>query len=404
MKLLFVTPYLPSPPKFGGQRRLHGLMRAAADEHEVSVVALADPSEDAAESVRATREYCRRVVTVNGSWRYARGARKRAIQVATLLSPWSYEWAAYRARALQSELDALASQESFDVIQFEFAQMAIYRAPSTRKRPVVVLDEHNIEFDVVRRTAEADVGAVRRAFSTVNWRKLRREERASWRRFDGCVLTSTRDREMLLSEQPGVRSCVVPNGVDVEEFAPDPRQAPEPDTVLFFGAVGYYPNTDGLLFFLREVWPILEKSRPGIRLRIVGPDPPAVIASWAGPAVEVTGYVEDIRAAIAAASVVVVPLRIGGGTRLKVVEAMALGKAMVSTTIGAEGIDVVHGRHALIADGAADFARSVLRLLDNRSLAGRLGSAARQLAVERYSWRAATDRLLAFYSELGASV
>ena len=404
MKLLFVTPYLPSPPRFGGQRRLHGLMRAAADEHEVSVVALADPSEDAEESLVATREYCRHVVTVNGSWRYARGARKRAIQVATLLSPWSYEWAAYRERALQSELDELASRESFDVIQFEFSQMAIYRTPSTLKRPVVVLDEHNIEFDVVRRTAEADVGAIRRAFSAVNWRKLRREERASWRCFDGCVLTSTRDREMLLSEQPGIKSCVVPNGVDVEEFAPDRRQAPESDTVLFFGAVGYYPNTDGLLFFLREVWPILEKYRPGIRLRIVGPDPPPAIARWSGPTVEVTGFVEDIRAAIAAASVVVVPLRIGGGTRLKVVEAMALGKAMVSTTIGAEGIAVVHERHALIADEAGDFARAVLRLLDNRSLAGRLGSAARQLAVERYSWRAATDRLLAFYSELGASV
>ena len=378
-------------------------MREVGAKHDVSVLSLVDPGEDTADSLRATREYCRRAVTVAGPRRYALGGKKRIIQLATLLSPWSYERLAYHQGAMQVALDELVTRERFDVIQFEFAQMAGYRTSTARPRPILVLDEHNIEFDVVRRTADADVGALRRLYSAVNWRKLRREERTAWRRIDGCVLTSARDREVLGADQPGVRSCVVPNGVDVEEFVPDQSRAPADDTILFFGAINYHPNTDGLLFFLREVWPILKATRPGVRFRVVGPNPPPSIARWPDPAVEVTGYVDDVRVAIGAASVVVVPLRIGGGTRLKVVEAMALGKALVSTTLGAEGIDVTHERDVLIADAPADFARQVLRVLEDRGLARRLGTEARQLAVQRYSWRAASERLLEFYRELGAS-
>jgi glycosyltransferase involved in cell wall biosynthesis len=378
-------------------------MREVGANHEVSVVSLGDPDDDVASSVRATRQYCRGAVRVAGSRRCATGGKKRILQLATMGSPWSYEHVAYQAGALQVALDELLSRERFDVVQFEFAQMAGYRTSSARNRPVLVLDEHNIEFDVERRTAGAAVGALRRVYSAVNWRKLRREERAAWRRFDGCVLTSARDRQMLAADQPGLTSCVVPNGVDVEEFAPDANRAATADTILFFGAINYHPNTEGVLFFLREVWPIVKAQRPGVRFRVVGPGAPPIIAGWPDPAVEVTGYVDDIRVPIGAASVVVVPLRIGGGTRLKVIEAMGLGKALVSTTLGAEGIDVTHERDVLIADTPADFARQVLRVLDDGGLARRLGAEARRLAVSRYSWRAASERLLEFYRELGAT-
>ena len=401
MKLLFVTPYLPSPPRFGGQRRLHGLMREMGASHEVSVLSLGEPAGQVESSVRATREYCRGAVKVAGTLRCAAGGKKRALQLATMVSPWSYEHVAYQAGALQKALDETLSRERFDVVQFEFAQMAGYRTSSARNRPLLVLDEHNIEFDVVRRTADAEVGPLRRLYSAVNWRKLRREERAAWRRFDGCVVTSARDREVLGADQPGVRSCVVPNGVDVDDFVPD-SSPPAADTILFFGAINYHPNTDGLLFFLREVWPILKAKRPGVRFQIVGPNPPPIIAQWADPAVTVTGYVDDVRVPIGAASVVVAPLRIGGGTRLKVVEAMGLGKALVSTTLGAEGIDVTHDRDVLIADTPADFAEQVLRVLGDAGLARQLGAEARRLVVQRYSWRAAGERLVGFYRELGA--
>jgi glycosyltransferase involved in cell wall biosynthesis len=255
---------------------------------------------------------------------------------------------------------------------------------------------------VLRRTAGADVGTVRRVYNAIDWRKIRIEERRAWKRFHGCVLTSVRDEELLLREVPGARTAVVPNGVDVDSFTPMADVAPEPDTVLFLGAINYFPNTEGLLFFLREAWPTLKTLRPAARLRIVGPKPPPIIATWPDPSVEVVGYVDDVRPHIARASAIVVPLRIGGGTRLKVLEAMALGKAVVSTTLGAEGIDVTHERDILLADEGAALAEQIARVLSDEGLRQRMGEFARKLAVDRYSWRSAAERLARFYVELGA--
>lgn len=401
MRVLFMTPYLPTPPRFGGQRRLHGLMAEVARKHEVLSLSFVDPDEDATESLRATGSYCRRVVTVPNRLLGASGAEKRLRQFGSLLGIRSYEYVINRMRAMQTALDGLLATEPLDVVQVEFSQMAVYRLPRKNGGPRFCLDEHNIEYDVLRRTAGADVGLVRRAYNAIDWRKLRAEERSAWRRFDGCVVTSARDEQLLGRDAPGVQTAVVPNGVDIESFVPS-AAPPEADTVLFFGAINYYPNTDGLLFFLREAWPLLKARRPNVRLRIVGPKPPPSITSWPDPSVEVVGYVDDVRAEIAKAAAIVAPLRIGGGTRLKVLEAMSLGKAIVSTTLGAEGIDAAHERDILIADDGEGLAAQLSRVLGDDALARRLGSAARQLAVQRYSWRSATESLLRFYERIGA--
>ena len=401
MRVLFLTPYLPTPPRFGGQRRLHGLMAEVARRHEVLSLSFVDPREDASESLRATGAYCQRVVTVSNRLLGANGPEKRLRQFGSLLGLRSYEYAINRTRTMQAAIDDLLAQEHLDVVQVEFSQMAVYRFARKSGSPRLCLDEHNIEYDVLRRTAGADVGIVRRAYNAVDWRKLRSEERGAWRTFDGCVVTSARDQQLLNRDAPEVRTTVVPNGVDIDTFTPS-AAPPDPNTVLFFGAINYYPNTDGLLFFLREAWPLLKARRPGVRLRIVGPKPPPAIASWPDPSVEVVGYVDDVRAEIAKAAVIVAPLRIGGGTRLKVLEAMALGKAIVSTTLGAEGIDAAHERDILIADDGEALAAQLARVLGDDALARRLGSAAHQLAVDRYSWRAATDTLLRFYEQMGA--
>ena len=289
---------------------------------------------------------------------------------------------------------------SFDVVQFEFAQMAVYRTSRARNRPLVVLDEHNIEFDVVRRTADAEVGALSRLqrgqLAQAASRRARRLARL--RRLRRHLRPGSRDAR---SDQPGVRSCVVPNGVDVDEFAPDSSARCGHRAVLRRHRLLPEHRRGALLPARGVAHP--GRRRPGVRLQVVGPDPPAVIASWPDPAVTVTGYVDDVRVPIGAATVVVAPLRIGGGTRLKVVEAMGLGKALVSTTLGAEGIDVTHDRDVLIADTPADFAQQVLRVLGDAALARRLGAEARRLVVQRYSWRAAGERLVGFYRELGAS-
>jgi len=402
VKILFVTPYLPSPPTFGGQMRLHGLMRDLGREHEVSVVSLVDPREDVRDATRATAAYCQRVTTVPNRRQGRASVLKRLLQLGTMLSTKSYERVAYYEPGMQGAVDRALAGEAFDVVQFECCQMAVYARPGEARGPLLCLDEHNVEYDVVRRTAEAEVGPMRRAYSAVNWRKLKREERSAWRAFEGSVLTSPRDEQMLREDEPGARTAVVPNGVDVEAFAPGslPKDG---DSVLFFGALNYYPNVDALQFFLREIWPLVREAEPGARLSIVGHKAPPWVVSWPDPTVEVVGFVPDIRPHIARAKVVVAPLRIGGGTRLKVLEAMSLATVVVSTTVGAEGLDVRDGENILIADEARPFAAAVARALADPALGRRLGEAARKVVVDHYSWHASTRRLLQFYEELRAA-
>jgi glycosyltransferase involved in cell wall biosynthesis len=403
-RVLFVTPYLPSPPRFGAQRRLHGLMSGLAASHDVSVLSFVDPSEDPSESVRATSAYCRRVATVPNR-RFAAGpAKKRLLQLGSLVLPWSYERLIHHEEAFQRALDQMLSRERYDVVHFEFSHMAVYCPSSAEGRPgspAFVLDEHNIEYDIAWQTARAGGSAARRAYSAVNGRKVRDEELCAWTRFDGCTLTSALDESMLLLHAPETRTAVVPNGVALDVFRPRASAEPEdPRTLVFFGAVDYYPNTDGLLFFLDEVLPRLSSRIPGVRLCIVGRRPPDSILARRGPGVEVTGEVDDVRPYLERAAAVVVPLRIGGGTRLKVIEAMAMGKAVVSTSLGAEGLDVVPERDLLIADDPEGFVRQIGRLLDDPEVSARLGASARRVIQSRYGWDASVQRLSSFYGEI----
>jgi polysaccharide biosynthesis protein PslH len=397
MKLLFVTPFLPSPPRFGGQRRLDGLMRSLARKHDVSVISFTASDVYTEASLSDTRAYCRDVVTFP-DLEFADLRRKRLLQLRSVVSTRSYEHLLFgRRREFETRLQRMIDAGGYDIVQFEFAQMAAFR---TRSRPGTrfVLDEHNIEFDIVRRTAEADVGFGRKLYSAVNWRKLKREEQRSWRRFDGVTVTSQRDAEVLRHLNPNARLAVIPNGVDLDQFQPG-QSEPEAESLLFFGAVNYHPNFDGITHFIDNIFPKILQERPNTKLWIVGPAPDSIIARKSRN-IEVTGFVDEVEPYIDKANVVIVPLRIGGGTRLKIVEAMAKAKGIVSTSVGAEGIDVEHEKHALLADTDSDFAAQTLRLLGDTTLAKSLGRAARQLAEDRYAWTSLAGKLEVFYEEL----
>lgn len=399
MDILFLTPYLPCPPRSGGPRRLNGLISGLSRDHTVSVLSLVEPGDDHAEAIAATGAYCDEVVCVANKQYGRRGvpnARKRQLQLRSILSPYSYERFLFHRPEIQTALDGMAARRRYDVVNVEFSLMANYRLP---RSSLLVLDEHNIEYDILYRTYQAETRRVRRLYSYVNFLKLRREERAAWRGFDGCILTSVRDQKILQQSLPTLPTAVVPNAVDTASFRPGPAPL-EPRTILFFGAMDYYPNIDGVLFFLREVFPRLKPRYPGLRLQIVGQAPPEAVRRWAGDDITVTGFVDDVQAYIRRAGLVIAPLRIGGGTRLKIVEAMAMGKAIVSTTIGAEGIDVVDGQNILLADRSDRFATQVGRVLEDPMLAQRLGADARHLAETRYDWRASVEALERFYQQL----
>jgi len=401
VRILFVSSFPASPAAYGAQRRLEGLMSGLARRHEVSAAALANPRFEIAASEREMRRYCTDVFLVPSR---SEDRGKRLLQLRSLLSRRSFESRFLAVPQFQSALDAALTRKAVDVIVLSAALgMSGYRlrqAPAGKPPPRVVFDEHNIEFDLQRQLSRAG-SVMRRLHYAINWHKVRHEEMEEWRSRDGVTFTSIPDRDRALSRIPRLRSAVVPNAVDASAF--EPRETdPPPDgaTVMFFGINDYYPNTDGILFLLREIWPRIASRHPRARLKIVGPRPTREILAHRSDRIEVTGRVDDLRLHMASAAVTVVPLRLGGGTRLKVLEAMAMGKPIVSTVIGAEGIAAVHEQHLLLADEPPQFAAAVGRILDDPDLGARLGRQGRALVTERYSWGAAAAEMERFRSEI----
>jgi glycosyltransferase involved in cell wall biosynthesis len=215
------------------------------------------------------------------------------------------------------------------------------------------------------------------------------------------LTTSEHDRRTLRELVPGLHASVVPNGVDIDAFSPRPADDSGPPMAVFVGKMDYRPNFEGVQWFCEEILPCIRAEVPDFEFTIVGADPPRAVRSLAGlPGVEVTGFVDDARPYVLRATVVVVPLRAGSGTRLKLLEAFAAGRATVSTTLGREGIDAEDERHLLTADEPEDFARQVVRLLGDPGLRRGLARHARDLVEERYSWSSVSARLEGLYGEL----
>jgi glycosyltransferase involved in cell wall biosynthesis len=403
LDILCVSQMPASPPRFGAQARTHGLMTQLARRHNLTAAVLVDDEFDADECRRAMQAYCRDVVMVPNP--YGRpGLAKRLLQLRSLGSTRSFDRLRVTVPALQRSLDRIMRARRFDVVNLEFPYLGHYdlrQAPPGAKPPAVVVDSHEIAHDLARQFARTGASVGRRLYAGANWRKLRREELGTYRRADGVYLCSTADEQRLLSEAPGLRTAVVPNAADVEHYQPRPADPP-PDgrTIVYFGLLSTVPNIDAVTHFVQDIWPRIAAGRPDARLKIIGGRPPPSLLALAGRGIEFTGFVPDLRPHLASAAAVVVPLRLGGGTRLKIVEAMAMGKAIVSTTLGAEGIEAVKGRDILIEDKPEDFADAVIRLLAEPELAARIGRSARRLAVERYSWSEAARALEDFYHSI----
>ena len=383
-----MSPHLPSRQS-GGRVRLHGLASRIAGSHSVSILCFSHPDEAPLDPEK--RGWFVDVVTVPLA---AAGERaKRSLQARSLVSRRSFQRLRFDHRGFQRELDRLVALRHFDLVQVEYAFLFGYRIPPGA---AVVLDEHNIEYEIQRRTAEVATGPVRRLYNLIDHRKLRSHEERAWRTVDACAVTSARDESTVRAASPETPTAIVPNGVDSRYFTA--RSAiGDPDTILFFGTISYYPNTEGLVFFLREVFPLVKRARPNARLVVVGDSPPAEIRRWAGPDVTITGAVDDVRPYLTRARVVIAPLRIGGGTRLKIVEAMAMGRPVVSTTLGAEGLAVTPGREILLADDPARFAGEVVHALSNDELATALGRDARAVAERAYDWSRSYEQLERLY-------
>jgi glycosyltransferase involved in cell wall biosynthesis len=385
MKILVLAPYIPAPPDTGGRRRIHALLTRLGRTNEVTLAAFVGAATPR-RAIDETRKMCERLVAIPNPALGAPVAARRKMQLRSIASRWSYETARHRTPDMQRAIDRVARDTQFDLTLVEFAQMAEYELP--RGTPAV-LDAHNVEYDIVHRTYRSESGVVRKFYSYLEYLKLRREEQRAWARMDVCVFTSERDADVARAALPEGHFCVIPNGVDTREFVPAGNERGA--DILFFGA-DFYPNIDGLRFYADEVLPLVRRERPSARLVVVGSAVRA-LGDRARDGVVAIGPVDDLRPYIQAAAVVVAPLRIGGGTRLKILEAMATAKPVVATRIGAEGIDAIPGRDLLIADDPAGLARATCEVLSDDLLAFRLGAHARRLVEQRYDWDVLVTRL-----------
>ena len=294
----------------------------------------------------------------------------------------------------------ICAADRFDAIVL--SSVLLRRLPLPAGVPIVG-DTHNVEFDVLRRTAAAADHLVLRQHAARQWPATREEEQRCARAVDLLLATSPRDRDLLERELGLGHVAVVPNGIDLKEFRLA-ECAPEPGAILFSGLMSYYPNQQAVRWFAREVFPRIRDRVPNAKLIVAGASPPRWLRSRAGPDLEVTGQVADIRPFIARASVVVAPLLIGGGTRVKILEAQAMGRPVVSTTIGAEGLGLQDDESVRIADTAAVFAQRVSETLTDIRAAERIALGGHRHVVQHFDWDRIGEHVsVLFASRLGLS-
>lgn len=382
MNILVLTPYIPYPPNFGGAVRIYHLIRQLSRHHPVHLLSFRD--EIGSGDPRGLEPFCRTMTFIP-----RRVGDKRRQQMISLLSPHSFQWRFHYSRLMQTALDRLVGEQNINLIIVEFSQMAVFRFPAGVP---VVIDEHNIEFDILEQMAARGGGFIRRAFNRIEAAKFRLEELACVKNAALTLVTSERDQEILTSLNPGLNTAVITNGVDCDHFTrPDgPRH---PENAVFVGATHYFPNEDGVLFFLREIRGKIRRRWPSFKFTIVGGNPLPAITRYRADDTEITGYVADVRPYMWAASLFVVPLRMGGGTRFKIVEAMAAGVPVVSTRLGAEGIPVVDGQELLLADEPDAFAEAVGKVFASPELAESLVRNGLSFVRRHYDWSVIGEKL-----------
>ncbi|GAB4558770.1 MAG: glycosyltransferase [Anaerolineae bacterium] len=412
-RILLLTPQPPYPPHQGTAIRNLNILIQIARHHAVDLVTFLPPGEELPPS-SPLYNLCEAVVTAPMP---VRDLAKRLKD--TLTSPWPDMALRLDTPEMWRELQRLCQDRRYDVVQIEGIEMAAYGMaaasapllPWSRAfrplspRPRIVFDDHNAEYVLQQRACVTDLRLPKRwpaaAYSLVQWLKLRRYERLICERSDVVIAVSEVDAQAIRRLAPGVEPVVIPNGVDLEAYAPT-AVTPEPlrqPALVFTGKMDFRPNVDAALWFAN----VLDRVRqvvPDAHFYIVGQKPhPRLQRLNQHPGITITGWVPDTRTYIAAAAVYVVPLRIGGGTRLKLLEAMALERAIVTTRLGAEGFSVTDGQEVRLADTVDAFAEAVIELIRDPERRRQLGLRARRFVEENYGW----DRIIPRMERLYAS-
>jgi len=382
MRLLWVKMGGLWPSTSGGRIRSLEILSCLSQRHEVTVLTTEGPDDDP-EGLARRLPHCRIMSVPFVAPRL--GSASFAVALArSWLSPLPVDLWKWRVDAIRDRVRTLVADGAAEICVADFL-VAVPNIPGSTRVPLVLF-EHNVEYMIWRRLAALESRPWRRALLEIEWRKVRRFERAACSKADLTVAVSEDDRRLLERLSPGIECVAIPTGVDARYFAPGGR--PEvPHRLVFTGSMDWHPNEDAILHFSTAILPRIRAQVPDVTVTVVGRNPsPHLRAAAEGAGMVVTGTVDDVRPYIDEAAVYVVPLRAGGGTRLKIFEALAMAKAVVSTTVGAEGLGLTPDRDVCIADEPGEFAQAVIALLQEPARRHALGDAGRLLVNNRYSW------------------
>jgi polysaccharide biosynthesis protein PslH len=385
MKILWVKTDFLHPTTRGGQIRTLEMLKALHRRHEIHYVAFDDGTNP--EGPRRSLEYCSRSYRVPHSVPPRRSVRFAGQLLRGLVSPVPVSVARYVSSAMRQQIKTLLSQQRFDSVVCDF----LFPAPNIPELSRAVLFQHNVESMIWRRHAQEAKHAAKKAYFGLQARRMEKFERDVCRRAGHIVAVSEADRAAMRELFGAERISPIATGVDIDYFTPPAGRDTNAD-LIFVGSMDWLPNIDAIEYFAADILPLIQRERPECRVIVAGrrPTPGLQALARREPRIVLTGTVPDVRPFLWESTVSIVPLRIGGGTRLKIFEAVAARLPVVSTSVGAEGLPLEDGKQIAIADTPETFAAACLRLLANPPMRGQMSQAAWDLVASRFSWDAVT--------------
>jgi len=401
VRILIITNTIPYPPVSGGALRVYNLLKRISKRHEVWLAThLHSPNE--AKGVLHLQKFCQKVIS-------ALLYRKHPIEhipglIRYALARWPLELKFMYSKELEQKIRYLFSKIDFNIVHIMESSLGLYlRVVPQNAQCKYILTFYDINFSQIFRIANLEQNIIKKFRLWLDSCMMHYWEPRYTKRFDRCITVSETDRELLLRANKHLRVDVIPNGVDTKIYRPLSYKD-KSNHLLFIGAMDFLPCVDAAIYFCKKILPRIKRIISDIEFWIVGKDPVAEIMQFDGNGVHITGRVPNVVPYYRKSSVCVIPLRAGGGTRLKILEAMALGRPIVTTSIGCEGLNVIDGEHLLIADTPEQFAKKTIHLLTNKTLYERLVNNARKLVVNHYDWDKIAKHLMKIYAEVNEAI
>ena len=390
MKILWVKPGKILPLDTGGKLRTYNILRQLAAVTQLTYLSYYAGERDEAYE-REVPSHIPGTICVHKPAQDLKGIRRHMDYLRQIAGRAPYAVSRFADPQVEQLLEQWIPQRRFDVAVCDFLSSTL-NFPRDLATPTALF-QHNVESILWKRKADVEPRFLDRAVFRLESAKMSRFEPEQTRRFHHVIAVSETDRTAMSTMVDPSHISVVPTGVDLSKYRYDPQLRPQGSLVIFTGSMDWQPNIDGVEYFCSDIWPLVLKRVPQARFRIVGRDPHPRVKKLASTSVEVTGTVPSIVDHLREATAIVVPLRIGGGTRIKIYEGMAMGKATVSTTIGAEGLDVRHQRDILLEDTPSGFADAIITLLQNVEARRRLEAGAAATA-RKYDWSVITEKFV----------